>query len=409
MRVIGPSRARAAHGAALAARVGLLYAAARVPGLHVDRAASASRVAATLDTLGGAYLKAGQFLCTRVDVLPADCRAPLCRLCDSTSVPVRAGLHDILDARLAGVDPTPFASGAVTSVHRGRLASGQLVAIKALRPDAATQLRADVAALGWLLRTAQRLPRFRAVPLVESARALSASLDAHLDLRREAANHLAFARHAAAWGGVDVPRLHPEFSTRSVLVMDLVEGALRIDDPALGRSVQRRAMVNVARAFYAMLFSDGLIHCDLHPGNILVRPDGAAVLIDFGYVAEISEQQRRAFASLFLAMALDDPERAAEVILDAAQTRPHGLTVERLASELRDLIQRASGTTPQDFEIVAFVSELFRIQRRLGLRASAAFSMGIVALVTVEGLLKQLAPDLDFQREALPYVAQLAG
>jgi ubiquinone biosynthesis protein len=257
--------------------------------------------------------------------------------------------------------------------------------------------------IGGAMRLASRLPAFASVPMEEAAAAMTTSVAGNLDLGREARVHLRMAEVLPA-EGVVVPRLHLDLCTDRVLVMELLPGAVRIDDPALADDRRAELALTALRALYGMLFEWGLVHCDLHPGNLLVTEEGRLALIDFGYVAELDAAQRAAFAELFLGMALPEPERVQEVLIATATRMPAGLDQARLGRELADLVGSVSGAPAQSFNVARFVTSLFAIQRRHGIVASPGFTMGIMALVSLEGLLKSFAPRLDFQREAIPYV-----
>ncbi|HEX8159261.1 MAG TPA: AarF/UbiB family protein, partial [Solirubrobacteraceae bacterium] len=203
--------------------------------------------------------------------------------------------------------------------------------------------------------------------------------------------------------GVAIPALHPDLCGPTALVMDFVDGR-RFDDPGLDPELAHEAVAHTVRALYAMLFQHGLVHCDLHPGNVLLTGDGAVALLDFGYVARLTLAQQDAFAKLFVAMALDDAASATAVIVDTAAKLPANLDRAALQVELGRHVSQASGVTAEHFSIARFVAGLFAIQHRHGIVAAPDFAMSIMALMTLEGLILQLAPQLDFQREALPFV-----
>jgi ubiquinone biosynthesis protein len=396
------------------ASVAAEIAVGRLPGLGRRRTATGmlgSRLARRLERLGGAYLKIGQVLSTRPDLLGDEDRVPLARLCDQVGSPspavciasLRSGLGPERFAALREVGERPIAAGSVTHVHRGRRRdTGEAVAIKVLRDDAPARFGSDLAMIRGAMRLGGRLPLFASVPMREAADALVDSVAGNLDLRREARAHQRLAEELPS-ESVSVPRLHPDLSTERVLVMDFVPGALRIDDPALPSDRRSAAALTALRALYGMLFRWGLVHCDLHPGNLLVT-DGGLVLIDFGYVAELGPDDRTAFAELFLGMALGEPGRVRQVLLTTAVRLPPRLDASTLQDELDVLVAAVSGAPPRSFNVAGFVTRLFAIQRRRGIVASPGFTMGIMALVSLEGLLKSFVPDLDFQREAIPYV-----
>ncbi len=386
---------------------GSVLARLRVPGARSRHARVWERVACRLDRLGGAYLKAGQVLSTRVDLLSEAQRAPLRRLCDQVTPAAYERLPEILSQPgILDLEEQPFASGSVTNVHRARRRdTGELVAVKVLRPDARARFAADLALMRGFTRMGAWIPLFRSVPMVGAIELLADAVAGHLDLCAEAERQDRLASQLAR-DDVLVPRPHLELCTSGAIVMDYVDGAVRIDDPGLDDSLAQRAALGALHALYEMLFRGGDVHCDLHPGNMLVTADGTLVLLDFGYASRLDDEQQTAFAELFRAMALADPVVVATVIVDTATKLPPQLDRAAVVDDFRALVEDVAGNTAEEFNVTRFVASLFAIQNKHRIVASPGFTMGIVSLIAIEGLLKQLTPDLDFQREALPYVRE---
>lgn len=409
----GARAARVAHtafGAAAAA------AAARA-GVGGARRRSGERVARRLDRLGGAYLKAGQLLSTRADLLSDEVRAPLARLCDAATPTriddrerwLRAALGDTACARLTEFEPAPIAVGSVTHVYRARRAdSGAAVAVKILRPDVGERFAADLMLMRAGARMVAWLPLLRSVPVADATRQLTRAIAGHLDLAVEAEHHARLAEQFAENLDIVIPGLHVDLCSATALVMDYVDGR-RLDDPDLEPELARDAIVLSLRGLYAMLFEHGLVHCDLHPGNMLLTESGTVALLDFGYVAQLTAAQQDAFAKLFVAMALDDADGATDVVVDTAARVPATLDRAALRAELGEHISRSCHATAEQFNVARFVVGLFAIQHRHRIVAAPDFAMCIMALMTLEGLIGQLAPQLDFQSEALPYVLKRAA
>jgi ubiquinone biosynthesis protein len=413
VRVIlyGRAAARSAAMASVGARVAATAGAARLglPTASRRHARAGARIARRLDRLGGAYLKVGQVVSTRADLLSDAQRAPFAHLCDRAT-PVHPDVEPAAPgqgwpAGLVDIEEMPFATGSVTRVHLARRHdSGQAVVVKVLRSDAHARFSADLALIRGLTRIGAGFPLLASVPTIESVGMLSDAVAGHLDLGVEAGMHVRMAAAFERNRTVAVPRLHLDISTREALVMDYIAGARRIDDPSLDQRRRSSAALAAVRALYAMLFDHGVVHCDMHPGNLLVTSLGGLALIDFGYAATLDEEQQLAFADLFRAMAFRDPGRAADVIVRMASRLPDRLDRDRLVGDLDALLATVSGTTAAEFQVAGFVTRLFAIQRRHRIVASPGFTMGIVALVTLEGMLKQYTPTLDFQREAMPFV-----
>lgn len=384
---------------------------AGVPAARRRRREAGARLARRLDRLGGAYLKAGQLLSTRTDLLPEDVCSALARLCDdATSLPndderwLAEALGSDIRARLVGLDPVPLAAGSVTQVHRARRAdTGAPVVVKVLRPNVEAQFTADLMLIRTGARMAARVPLLRSVPINDAASLLTAAIAAHLDLAAEADHHARAAAQFAGVEGVLIPGLQRDLCTARALVMQHVD-VRRIDDPGLARELAGGAVLSALRCLYAMLFEHGLVHCDLHPGNVLIGDSGQIVLLDFGYVAQLTPAQQHAFAKLFVSMAWNDAEGITDVIVDTARALPARLDRSSLRADLAAHVARTTGVSAQEFNVVRFVAGLFAIQHRHRIVAAPDFAMSIVALMTLEGLIKRITPELDFQREALPFV-----
>jgi len=407
--------ARAAGRAIVVAELGLsvgcvgALAKLGVPASKRRHAHVGERVARRVDRLGGAYLKIGQLLSTRADLLADEQRAPFARLCDqATPVRPETWLASLRDGDLDGlveVQRLPFATGSFTHVHLARRRdTGQRVVVKVLRPDAHARFSADVALILGFSRIGARLPLLSSVPVMDAVKLLAQAIGSHLDLTTEAALQGRLSEQLSERSDVVVPKPHLDLSDSTMLVMDHVASARRIDDRRLDPQLQRDAALAALRALYTMLFDGGLVHCDLHPGNMLVTDEGKLVLIDVGYASQLDEDQQTAFAELFKAMALADADLVAQVVLQTATRLPDRVNRDALVSDLATIVDRVAGRSAAEFNVAAFVTNLFAVQRRHRIVASPGFTMGIVALVMLEGVLKQLTPALDFQREAMPFV-----
>lgn len=385
-------------------------------GLALRRPDAVPVVAAdTLRRLGPAFVKAGQLLSTRVDVLPPALCARLSVLYDRLPAPPARQITPVLPARLladlgpVGVDASgrqadglvPVAAGSIACVYRARLRDGRTVAVKVRRPEVDLIVRCDVRLLTGLAALAQRWPSLRGVPLAEMADQVGQSIRQQLDLAREAAALRSLRENLAGLDGVRVPAVVDGYGGPGVLVMEFVEGLRR---GATGPAEARQATLRALRAAYHMLFLDGFVHCDLHPGNVYPMPDGSVVIVDAGFSRELPEPARRGFASFFYQMSRGDGAACADIVLSTARSARPGADPEGLRAGIAALVGANHGVQVADFDLVGFAVRLFALQREHGYFADPEFVFPILSLIVLEGTLRGLCPDVEFQLEALPFV-----
>ncbi|HET7464362.1 MAG TPA: AarF/UbiB family protein [Longimicrobium sp.] len=399
------------HAAAAAVRLGARLAAGTLTRGGETRASITGRTLAEgFEALGPAFVKLGQLLGTRRDLLGDDALRHLARLQDGLAPGpfgvvaglFRAELGVETGAVFAELDPTPVASASIATVYRGRLYDGRVVAVKVRRPGVARRIGTDLRLLRAGARLLARLPPFRLIPVEATLAHFCACLERQLDFRAEAAACRRLRAALACEPGVVIPALVDELCGPSILTMEFIPG-LRAH-PARGGPEARQALGAAVRALYRMIFQEGCVHCDLHRGNLGFLRGGRAVLLDFGFVAEIGRYDRVKFAEFFLALATGDGARCARVAREMALAVPPGLDYAAFEAEVAALVAEASGARAGEFLVARFVGRLFDIQRRHGLRGTPAFVMPILSLLVLEGIVRDEDPGFDFQREARPFV-----
>lgn len=409
----GVARVWAVAAALLRAVILFLFrsAQARLRGTRYGLSGLGECLTSTFETLGGGFVKIGQILSTRTDVLPEELIGPLRRL-QNAQAPFPAAealaiigrsLNVSPESLFQSFDPTPVGSASISQVHRAVLRStGAEVAVKVRRPGIERIVAIDARMLVALTRAVAWLPPFRRIPLVEAVEQVARTVEAQASFCLEADRHRRFFALFAGGAPVRVPRLLDEYCSDEVLVMEYFPRLVRINAPELDEVTHRNAVTAGLRGLYKMIFVEGLVHCDLHPGNILVGHDGGVVIVDFGFSTLMRQTERAAFAKLFLSIALGDRVAAAKIVLETAQHTPDDLDREGFQREIGELIARSTGLRANDFLITSFVNSLFRIQRKYGIRSSSSFTLAILSLTVYEGIIRQRYADLDFQREAVP-------
>lgn len=359
-------------------------------------------LADALVRLGPTFLKVAQLLSTRVDVLPLDVCRGLSRVHDDLpAIPISQAWQRFppkLRADLVRV--TLAAAGSIACVYRGELRDGRHVAIKVRRPDIDRIVARDLALLGALARFAEALRLLGGMPVVSVVGEIAGAVRQQLDFDAEARALRELRANLAAVPGVRVPGVVGEYRGSGVLVMEHIPG---LRGGIVSVEAKRRATITALRAVYHMIFLDGLVHCDLHPGNLYPMPDGSAVIVDAGFCRRMTDSDRRAFVAFFYRMTRGDAAACADIVLATARATPRS-NLEGFRAEMIRIVESATRDSVADFDLVPFTVRLFAVQREHGLAAGPQFVFPILSLVVLEGTLREVCPDVDFQTEALPFV-----
>lgn len=402
----GRSRQPAAHPAAWAHDDHVAPSAEPAPGgVNARPRPLARNLRAALEEAGGMFIKLGQVLSTRGDLLPADVVAELARLQDHVTPVGRADVEELLTAELgappgelfASFDPEPLAAASIAQVHRARLTTGEQVVIKVQRPRVRALVERDLNILLRLARSLEaRTSWARDYRVVEMTRGFADALTEELDFRIEARNIAA----AAASPQVTVPAVYPELSTSQVLVMERLDGiSARNAGPFLTQAGADRPAL--ARALLDCLLRQimvgGTFHADPHPGNVLVLPDQQLALIDFGSVGRLDPIQQAGLRRLLLAVIRRNPSELHDALLDLAQVHHPGAGDGLLERTLAQFMATHLG--PGMVPDAAMFTDLFRLLTGFGITFPPVIGGVFRAMVTLEGTLTLLAPGFQIVDE----------
>jgi ubiquinone biosynthesis protein len=374
----------------------------------------AERLRLALEALGPIFVKFGQVLSTRRDLIPPDIADELARLQDrvppfpseqALGVIRRAYGREPLEV-FAELASEPVASASVAQVHRGRLKSGEDVAVKILRPGIKKVIHNDLAlldTLAWLLEAlwsdGKRLkPR-------EVVAEFAKHLADELDLVREAANCSQLHRNFADSRLLAVPEVYWDYSSAEVMVMTWMDGVpisrveiLRqrgVDIPKLARSG--------VEIFFTQVFRDGFFHADMHPGNILVQDDGKYVALDFGIMGTLTDTDKNFLAQNFLAFFRRDYRRVAQAHWDAGWV-PKETRVDEFEAAIRAVCEPVFDRPLREISFGKVLMRLFQTSRRFNMEIQPQLVMLQKTLLNIEGLGRDLDPDLDLWATAKPYL-----
>jgi ubiquinone biosynthesis protein len=400
----------------IAARHGLSsYLSGRRPGADESRPL-ARNLRVALDEAGGMFIKLGQVLSTRADLLPPDVIAELSRLQDHVAPADPAGIEALLTAELGAppdsvfksFDPAPLAAASIGQAHRARLATGEPVIVKVQRPDVAALVERDLDILLRIARALQaRAVWARQYAVLEMTRGFAAALREELDYRVEARNIAA----VASTSRVRVPAVYGQWSTSRVLVMEYLDGvSVRDAEPVLAETTADRH--GLARGLLAAILGqvmlEGTFHADPHPGNVLVLRDGQLALIDFGSVGRLDPLQQAALRRLLLAVARRHPAELHDALLDLAQAaRPAAAGDDLLEPALAQFMAQHLG--PGMVPDAAMFTALFRLLTDSGLVFPPVIAGVFRAMITLEGTLARLAPGFQIIEETRKLAASWLG
>ncbi|MCQ8128616.1 ubiquinone biosynthesis regulatory protein kinase UbiB [Methylomonas rivi] len=372
------------------------------------------RIRRTLEDLGPIYVKFGQTLSTRKDLLPEDIAEELVKLQDRVppfSAETARGiieeqLGQSIEAAFDEFDPKPLASASVAQVHTAKLKTGEQVIVKVLRPDIEDKIHSDVGLLYELARLAERFwsdaRRLRATEVV--AEFEKTILD-ELDLLREAANASAIRNNFKKSDSLYIPEIHWPLTRRKVLVMERIYGIPVGDIQALrnGNADFKKLAERGVEIFFTQVFRDNFFHADMHPGNIFVQLPDKYLAVDFGIVGSLSDTDQRYLAENFLAFFNHDYRRVAQMHIESGWVPPT-TRVEEFEAAIRSVCEPIFEKPLKDISFGLLLLRLFQTARRFDMVVQPQLVLLQKTLLNIEGLGRQLYPDLDLWQTAKPFL-----
>jgi ubiquinone biosynthesis protein len=391
---------------------GPLIAATR--GRDAARRHAAVRLTALLTRLGSTFVKAGQVLGTRRDLLPAALCEALEVLYDAAAPLDAAGTRRALIEAYGTAEPpafrtldgAPVASGSVACVYRATLTTGETVAVKLRRPGVEPIMRLDLDLMRAVASAMARLPMLRNVPVVEVVDSMCGAVLGQLDFAREADNLRRLRRNLSHVPRVWVPRVHDDATRPRCIVMEFIPDLDARSTDGLSRAVRRRFAASGMTAIYHMLFVDGFVHCDLHPGNLYFTAGSQVVVLDAGFSVQLSEELRRLFAEFFMNMSIGRGRYCAEIVVRSGTGLRPDADVPVFLDRMAELVERSHGLPAREFSLIAFAAEMFDLQRRYGVHAAPELIFPLLSLLVIEGTVRDLDPEMDFQELAKPVLME---
>jgi ubiquinone biosynthesis protein len=367
-----------------------------------------------LEELGPTFIKLGQVLSTRADLLPPDFQAELAKLQDDTNRVAPEVIEETISSELgaaptelfASFDPDPVAAASIGQVHAATLHDGTEVVVKVRRPEAAEEVELDLEIVRNLAaRASQRWKGAVHWDLEGLARDFADVLRAELDYLREAGNAQEFAANFATDPTVRIPMVYPELTTSRVITLERVRGLKITDVAGLDAAGADRPELagRLATTVAQMVLVDGFYHGDPQPGNFLVEPGGRIGIVDFGRVGRIDDNLRARLSRLLMALIRKDPDRLTSALL-ALRVPAAPIDRERLGQDLSQLLARYSGHAIRDVPIGAAITEILDIVRRHNLIIAPELALLLAVLIMDESITGELDPEFRFENALRPYV-----
>ncbi|RMG98244.1 MAG: AarF/ABC1/UbiB kinase family protein [Deltaproteobacteria bacterium] len=373
------------------------------------------RLAAAFSELGPTFVKLGQILSTRPDLLPAPVIAELTKLQDNVSplpfetieAQIERNLSPEARARIAEIDRNPLAAASIAQVHRATLTCGRKVVFKVQRPGIRRKIESDTSImLALASQLEDAFDEARAMDVVGVVQGFAKSILQEIDFRIEARNLERFRHNFREHANVVFPAVESDLSTSEVLCMEYIEGRKFSDLIEAGEDI-RPWVDTYFDGAYKMLFIDGFFHGDLHPGNVFVLDEGKLAVIDCGMVGRLSPSMQDKIIEILHAVLNEDLEAVARTFY--ALAIPQG-PVDYQAFE-RDVVEIAErylvGVPLSEIQIGALFGELVEGATRHRVRMPTDFTMMFKAILTTEGLAKTLAPDVDPLDLARPFIEEM--
>jgi len=380
----------------------------------VRRTPRAVRIRKALEQLGPIFVKFGQILSTRQDLLPDDIAAELARLQDRVEPfdgqiaqrLVEAAFQRPIGEIFARFETEPLASASIAQVHAARLVSGEDVVVKVLRPGIEKFIRRDVSLMHYIAGLAETYwsegKRLRPREVVSE---FEKNLYDELDLLREAANASQLRRNFTDSDLLHVPEVYWPYCRPNVMTMERIYGLPVNDVVALqnaGIDLKEMSERGV-EIFFTQVFRHNFFHADMHPGNIFVSTDGQYMAVDFGIMGTLSPDDQRYLADNFLAFFRRDYRRVAELHLESGWV-PSGTRVDEFEAAIRSVCEPIFERPLKEISFGLLLLRLFQTARRFNMEVQPQLVLLQKTLLNIEGLGRQLYPDLDLWQTAKPFL-----
>ena len=376
-----------------------------------------TRIRRVLEELGPTFIKFGQILSTRPDILPIDFCCELEALQDNVpafgfdrvEAEISRELKLPMDRLFNDFSREPVAAASLAQAHTARLKTGEKVIVKVQRPGIEKTIHTDLEILSELARLAEKyIEEIRPYDPVAIVEEFKESILKELDFTREANNIGRFQRQFAGDDTVYIPRYYPEFCSRRILTMERVEGfkISNLDKITQAKLNAKKIAENGARAFLKQIFEYGFFHADPHPGNLMVLPGNRVAFIDFGMIGRIHSETRQLLSDIMVGLVQHDVDKICDR-LRALGAVDESADLKKFEMDMEDFLDRHFVTALSDFKIGAFLIDLLRIVATHKIHIPSDLYLLSKAMVIIEGVGENLDPNFDMVKLTRPFAQKL--
>jgi ubiquinone biosynthesis protein len=389
----------------------------RITQTDVDQYSAPERLRMCFEELGPTFVKLGQLLATRPDLIPQEFVDELKKLHDQASTIGFDQIEKVIEHQFSiplkqvfrDIDPSPLAAASIAQVHRAKLLDGTDVVVKVQRPGIVEVIKNDIGILYFIADLLQKyVPEARPFNPVGIVDEFFKTLELETDFVIEANNIRRFTENFKNDLSVKIPKVYFEYSSKKVLVLEELKG-IPLSQPA---SVQQEGVDPIetmrvgVRTYFKMVFRDGLFHGDLHAGNLFILPNNQIGLVDFGIVGRLNRRTQTAIANMFVCLYSEDYERLAYEYVEIAPYNEE-IDVDEFAIDLQNLLAPHFGLSMKNVDLGLLLMGTTQVAAKHRLILPTELMMFFKSIVTVEGMGRMLAKDFDLLPHALEFSKEL--
>ena len=374
------------------------------------------RLRLTLERLGPTFIKFGQVLSVRPDLIPKSYIKELEKLQDSVppfsydivKQQIRKELGKDANEIFSSFEKKPLASASISQVHKGMLKNGKKVAIKIQRPDVKKIMETDIEIMFYVAKLLEsRIPKIRKFSPVQVIEEFSKWTEKELDFKREAMNAKIFAKNFSGSKTVKIPEIHSDFTTAKILTMEFIDG-IELHDLNQIKRKKINLIPLLNNGFDAVLtqvFVHGFFHADPHPGNILITKDRKIAFVDFGIVGHFDEELKAKSIDLFYGIISNNPETIVTTLADLSGAEIENM--EEMKYEISDLLEPLQSNSVTNVRVSRILEEILELALNHGIKTPMAFVLFGKTIITLEGIALEYDPAFSIVESSRPFIEKL--